>query len=212
MRAPSTATLRTAVAVAAGVAVAAAGLLVGVSRLAPLAGWDSAGLIYVAWTWLALRRIDAETSSRLARRESPGRAVADGLLLAASVASLAAVGSVLLEAASAGGAAKALLIGLGVISVVLSWAVVHTVFALRYARLYYDGDPQGGIDFNDGEPPTFRDFAYVAFTVGMTFQVSDTEITSREMRGMVLRQALLSYLFGAVIIAVTINLVAGLSG
>jgi uncharacterized membrane protein len=95
-------------------------------------------------------------------------------------------------------------------SVVLSWAVVHTIFTLRYARLYYVGT-DGGIDFNQDQPPRYTDFAYLAFTLGMTFQVSDTDLKTSTIRATALRHALLSYLFGAVIIAVTINLVAGLS-
>jgi uncharacterized membrane protein len=93
--------------------------------------------------------------------------------------------------------------------VVVSWGVVHTVYALKYARLYYAGQ-DGGIDFHGDHPPTYQDFAYLAFTVGMTFQVSDTEINARVIRATVLRQALLAYLFGAVILAATINLLAGL--
>jgi uncharacterized membrane protein len=76
--------------------------------------------------------------------------------------------------------------------------------------LYYGGEP-GGINFNDKEAPNYVDFAYVAFTVGMTFQVSDTALRSRRIRASVLRHAMLSYLFGAVILASTINLVVGLS-
>jgi uncharacterized membrane protein len=76
-------------------------------------------------------------------------------------------------------------------------------------RLYYSDDP-GGINFHDPEPPRFRDFAYLAFTVGMTYQVSDTEIGLASIRATVLRHALVSYLLGAVVLAVTINLIAGL--
>jgi uncharacterized membrane protein len=92
---------------------------------------------------------------------------------------------------------------------VLSWAVVHTVYALRYADLYYGGPP-GGIEFNQQELPSYADFAYLAFTVGMTYQVSDTALRTGPIRHTALRHALLSYLFGAVIIAVAINLVANL--
>lgn len=93
----------------------------------------------------------------------------------------------------------------------LSWAVVHTTFVLRYTRLYYTGQ-DGGVDFNQPEPPAYLDFAYRAFTIGMTFQVSDTTIQAGAIRRTVLRHALLSYLFGTVIIATSINLVAGLIG
>jgi uncharacterized membrane protein len=96
-------------------------------------------------------------------------------------------------------------------SVALSWSVVQTVFISHYARLYY-GHPDGGIDFNQEAPPRYSDFAYLAFTVGMTFQVSDTDLKTPALRATALRQALLSYLLGAVILATTINLVAGLLG
>jgi uncharacterized membrane protein len=96
-----------------------------------------------------------------------------------------------------------------VASVALSWTVVQTLFTLHYARLYYT-HPAGGIDFNQEAPPRYADFAYLAFTVGMTFQVSDTALGSSALRAATLRQALLSYLLGAVILATTINLVAGL--
>ena len=87
---------------------------------------------------------------------------------------------------------------------------MHTLYAARYARLYYT-PPIGGVDFNDDEPPAYSDFAYLAFTLGMTYQVSDTSLRGRAMRRTALWHALLSYLLGAVIIAATINLLAGLA-
>ncbi len=95
------------------------------------------------------------------------------------------------------------------ISVLLAWAVVHTVYALRYADLYYS--LEGGIQFNEVEAPDYRDFAYLAFTIGMTYQVSDTNLQAKAIRHTALRHALLSYLFGTAIIAMTINIVAGLA-
>jgi uncharacterized membrane protein len=83
---------------------------------------------------------------------------------------------------------------------------------LRYARLYYRSGQIGGIDFNEEGPPDYLDFAYVAFTIGLTFQVSDTNLSSKQIRRLALRHALLSYLFGAVIIGLTINVVATLLG
>ena len=105
---------------------------------------------------------------------------------------------------------QGLQVGFSVLSVVASWAVVHTVYMLRYARVYYTG-PDGGANFHQDESPRYTDFAYLAFTVGMTFQVSDTELNAVAFRRNVLRHALLSYLFGTVIVALAINLVAGLS-
>ncbi len=98
---------------------------------------------------------------------------------------------------------------LGVASVVLAWGVVHTVFTIRYADLYYRHN--GGIDFNEKDDPDYRDFAYLAFTIGMTYQVSDTDLQTKAIRRTALKQALLSYLFGTAMIALTINIVAGLA-
>jgi uncharacterized membrane protein len=97
-----------------------------------------------------------------------------------------------------------------VLTVGLSWSLVQTVFALRYAHEYYT-PPIGGIDFKTAdELPDYQDFAYVAFTIGMTFQVSDTDIQARRTRRTVLRHAALAYLFGAVILAVVVNVIASL--
>lgn len=95
---------------------------------------------------------------------------------------------------------------LGVLSVVVSWLLVHTIFMLRYAEEYYR-ESGGAIDFPGTKQPTFQDFAYLAFTMGMTYQVSDTNFQSTTLRAVALRHALLSYLFGTVIVATTINLV-----
>jgi uncharacterized membrane protein len=96
-----------------------------------------------------------------------------------------------------------------VVSVVLAWASVHSVFTLRYASTYYV-ESGGGVDFNQKQPPRYSDFAYLAFTLGMTFQVSDTDLTTGTIRRLALRHALLSYLFGAVIVALVINVIGSL--
>jgi len=193
-----------------GVVVAIPAALVIPWQLTPLVAWDVAALTYVCWVWLAVWRLDAERTARRAEREDPTRAAADLILLAAAVASLIAVGYVLIRASSASGLAKGLHVAFGVASVVSSWAVIHTVYALRYALLYYAG-PDLGADFHEDAKPSYSDFAYLAFTVGMTFQVSDTELNTKEFRATVLRHSLLSYLFGTVIVALTINVIAGLS-
>jgi uncharacterized membrane protein len=97
-----------------------------------------------------------------------------------------------------------------VASVALAWTSVHTVHVLRYARLYYS-PPEGGIDFGE-ESPEYGDFAYLAVTIGMCFQVSDTDLTAKRVRRVALHHALLSYLFGTVIVAITVSAVAGLLG
>ena len=87
--------------------------------------------------------------------------------------------------------------------------LVHTVYMLRYADLYYRG-PKGGITFAGKEDPDYKDFAYVAFTLGMTFQVSDTDLTGKRVRRTALHHALLSYVFGTGIVAITVSSVAAL--
>jgi len=99
---------------------------------------------------------------------------------------------------------------LALASVAASWLLVNTVYMLRYAHLYYGGDAIGGMDLPGGAPPDSRDFMCLAFTIGMTFQVSDTAISDPEFRRTVLRHALLAYVFSIATIAFTINVIAGL--
>ncbi len=99
---------------------------------------------------------------------------------------------------------------LGVVSIVAAFCLVHTVFSIRDANVYYSNAARG-INFNGKENPRFVDFFYPGFSIGMTYQVSDTSLETGQLRGIALCQAVLSYLFGAVILAVTINLVVGLS-
>jgi uncharacterized membrane protein len=203
---------RTKLLVSFGAAIAAgtAAAVAGAGRAAPLIGWDILALTYGGWVWSTLWRLDAEATAGHARREEPSRDQADLVLLGAAVASLAAVGVVLFGAGSASGNLKYAEAGLALASVFVSWTLVHTVFTLKYARLYYAGTP-GGIDFNGSGAPDYPDFAYLAFTIGMTFQVSDTNIETKLIRRTALRHAWLSFPLGAVIIATAINLVSGLA-
>jgi uncharacterized membrane protein len=178
-------------------------------ELWPLVSWALTAAIFVAWVWISIWGLDADRTARYAAPEDPTRAAADFLILTASVVSLVAVGFVLGRATSSEGAEQTLLALLGVASVVLSWTVVHTVYTLGYARMYYAGT-DGGVDFHGDGPPRYSDFAYLAFTIGMTFQVSDTEVETAAFRAAVLRQSLLSFLFVTGILATTVNLIANL--
>ena len=193
-----------------GVILAVVAAVFGPVSLAPLVGWDAAALTYLAWTWRTIGHLDAEGTAGHATIDDATRRVSDLLLLCASAASLIAVGVVIVRAGDVHGSAKAVQTILGIGSVVISWLVVHTTYTMRYASLYHAGDV-GGVDFNQKEAPRYGDFAYVAFTIGMTFQVSDTNFTSSAMRTNALRHAMLSYLYGTVIIAAAINIVAGLA-
>ena len=202
--------VRVGVSAAAGALSGLVVAIVGPWWLIPLSGWDMAALLFVSWMWHSLWSLDAADTAKQARRENPRRAAADALLLSASVASLVAGGLVLVRASNSTGLSKGLLVGLSVASIVLAWSVVHTVYTLRYAKLYYEGRP-GGVDFNAEGAPCYIDFAYLALTIGMTFQVSDTNLKTTNIRRTALRHAVLSYAFGTLIIATTINLIAGLT-
>jgi uncharacterized membrane protein len=178
-------------------------------QAAILIGWDSAALLLIVWIWVAVAGLDPKGSRTHAGREDTSIRLSELIILVSGVALLAAVGLVLVRAGQATGGTKAYLIVVGLVSVALTWALVHTVFTLRYARTYYRA-PVGGIDYNEEDPPTYLDFAYLALTIGMTFQVSDTNLTTKSVRRIALGHALLSYLYGAVIVALVINVVASL--
>jgi uncharacterized membrane protein len=197
------------VAAVPGVAAVVVIGLLGPVAVAPLIGWDISAGTFLVWTWLTLHGLDGPATKQHAVRDDPTRASADLTVLIASAASLVAVGFLIGRASHAHGSAQVLQAALAVGSVVMSWLVVHTTYMLRYAVIYHAVDK--GVDFNQDAPPRYTDFAYLAFTIGMTFQVSDTPLTSSAMRMNALRHALLSYLYGTFIIAATINLIAGLN-
>ena len=199
------------VGVAVGVVASALTALLGHGRLALLIGWDLTALTFCALMWRSMWPMDPQATRTHSQRDNPGRETTDLVVIVAGVASLVAVGLVLLGASNADGSTKFLEAGLATVSVFVSWTTIHTVYATRYASLYYEGKP-GGIDFNqDDERPDYRDFAYLAFTLGMTFQVSDTDLQTKAIRRTALRQALVSFPLGTVIIASMINLISGLA-
>lgn len=180
-------------------------------QLSTLIGWSVAAALFLVWVWTSAGLFDSDETQRFATREDDSRVSAHLFVVSACVVSLVGVAFDLIKASQSEtpGGHVALVVA-AVATVVLSWATVHTVYALRYAHEYYAYMPVGGIDFKSGPGylPDYGDFAYVAFVVGMTFQVSDTDINHRGIRRSVLGHALLAYLFGAVILAVTINIVA----
>lgn len=203
------ATSRLLVAAAVGVTAATVAALLAPWQVAVLSGWDGFALFLFAWWVLFLLPQDCDQTAVHARREDSSRFLADVLLLSASVVSLITVGFGLVKAGQEHGGAKVLLTAMCVLSVFLSWGVVQAVYTLHYARLWYS-PPHGGIDFSEDEDPDYKDFAYVAFTIGMTYQVSDTDLGEKVVRRTATRHALLSYLFGTVVVAVMINVVASL--
>jgi len=195
------------------------GLLIGVVaavfcpwQLSVLAGWDAAALFIVGSVWTFIPRLDAQATQQLATREDDSHALLDVAVIVACLASLMGVIAGLKYAEQHSGPVSVVTGILSGFTILVSWFTVHTLFALRYARLYYN-DPRGGIEFAEPDKtPDYLDFVYVSFTVGMTFQVSDTNIGQRLIRRMVVRHSILSYAFGTVIVGVAINVVANLIG
>ncbi|WP_159501214.1 DUF1345 domain-containing protein [Microbacterium sp. 18062] len=185
--------------------------LVGSWDYAPAVGWIAAAGTYTIWVWLTVLRLGPDETAAHATREDPTQPVAQGLLVLASLASFGAIGLVLIESGSVRGAARFALAGVALVTVAASWFLVHVLFTLRYAALYYRAG-EAGVDFNQRERPRYLDFAYLSFTLGMTYQVSDTDLTADGFRGEVLRHALLSFFLGVVVLAATINLVSSLVG
>lgn len=200
---------RVTICAALGSLVAAAVAVATVWQLALLVGWVVTAAVLVATSWAELGRLDPETTAEVATREDDSRAASRVVLVAASLMSLGAIVFALRLASASETTLEVALTAASLLSIVMSWLVVNTVFVLRYAHLFYGGDQVGGIDFPGGEAPCYRDFAYLGFTVGMTFQVSDTSITDRTVRATVLRHALLAFLFSIAIIGLTINVIAG---
>lgn len=179
-----------------------------------LAGWSVLALINVTWVLLLVWPMDARATRTHATAEDPGHKLARTTATVGSVVSLGAVVIVIIQAGQSQGWVAFALGALSLISVVASWALIQVNYMLHYARVYFepdpDGEPLGGINFNQEEPPEYTDFAYFTVGLGMTYQVADTSLTRNTMRRIAFMQTTLAYLFGAGILAVAINAVADL--
>lgn len=190
-----------------GAAATAVAVPLGFSWFAGLVGWDVFALTFLGTTWASIWRYDPDQTASHAEYEQPGRKTVFVLVLGGALASLVGVGLLLANARPVG--LEQVVPWVAVASVVISWMTVHTLYALTYAKIYFNEKPTGGIDFNDSaHGPRYSDFAYVAYTVGMSFAISDTNLTSSRMRAAALGHGLLSYLFGSVIVASVVNLIA----
>ncbi|WUQ25062.1 DUF1345 domain-containing protein [Streptomyces sp. NBC_00236] len=195
----------------AGSAVAGAviGVAVGMLTNNPmglLAGITAVETLFVVAGWLVLWPMDPATTHRNARREEFRPVAEELVVVAAALCGLVGIVLLLLVGRSDLNHAAA---ATALCGVFMAWAALHLMYATRYAYLYYRL-PNGGIDFNSEDPPRYVDFLYFSYNLGMTYQVSDTNVSSSALRAIVLRHCLLSYVFGASILATTINLVAGI--
>jgi uncharacterized membrane protein len=203
---PTPAVARLAVAVAFGALVGGAVGVLAEPSLGVLAGIAAAATLFAVLGWVVLWPQDAETTRRVVRREDFRPVVMELVIVAAALGGLLGLVLLLLLARSGTDRIAAVAAPFGTFMI---WAGLHLMYATRYAHLYYTATP-GGIDFNSDEPPAFRDFLYFSYNLGMTYQVSDTAVRSPAIRAVVLRHCLLSYVFGTVILATTINLVTGI--
>ncbi|TFV85067.1 DUF1345 domain-containing protein [Microbacterium sp. dk485] len=192
------------------VVVTAATGLAGSWLVAPALGWTVASATYCLWVAIAVLPMDAAATAEHATREDPTRAVAHTLLILASIASFGAIGLLVLESGRVRGAGAVALGAAALVTVAASWFLIQILFTLRYAETYYAAGGTG-IDFNQTDPPRYHDFSYLAFTLGMTYQVSDTALTSTPMRRQALRHALLSFVWGVVVLATSLNLIVNLA-
>ncbi|MGO4636190.1 DUF1345 domain-containing protein [Streptomyces sp. 2RAF24] len=174
--------------------------------LGTLSGIATAETVFVVTGWAVLWPMDADTTHRNVRREDFRPLLAEIAVVSAALSGLVAIVLLLLGADPGTGHAAA---AIALAGVFMAWAALHLMYATRYADMYY-GEPGGGIDFHSEESPRFVDFLYFSYNLGMTYQVSDNDISSSAIRAVVLRHCLLSYVFGASILATTINLVATL--
>jgi uncharacterized membrane protein len=174
-----------------------------------LVGLAVGELVFAGATlWHVFRTEQPETEEAMADADG-GRTETDIVVVIGALASLAGIATVLASSGDKSVAPLEAAICLG--AVAASWLAIHAVYTMRYARHYYVNE-RGCVDFNNDDKPSLADFAYLAYCLGMTYQVSDTNLQNSQIRRAALAHSLLSYLFGSVVLATTINLVVQLAG
>lgn len=176
--------------------------------------WDVVMISFLGLTWRLMLRATPEIMQRSALQEDEGRYTILSLILVTACISLVAVALIPHEK---GISAPILILHLGIsiATIIGSWLLVHTVFTQHYAHVYYQGDrtleerQSAGLNFPGELEPDYWDFLYFSFVIGMTSQVSDISVTSRQMRRLSLMHGILSFFFNTTILAISINIVAG---
>jgi uncharacterized membrane protein len=181
--------------------------------LISIIAWIVFAATFLATSWIVLFKRPIHGIKQAAKKDDASKPVVFVLILLASFASLF---TVLLLIISKDNETREYIvyIPVAVLGMFVSWVMVHTVFTFHYAHIFYDeteaGDQFEGLDFPGEDRPDYIDFAYFSFVIGCTFQVSDVEITSRKIRRLVLLHGLLSFGLNTFVVALTINLIAGL--
>jgi uncharacterized membrane protein len=178
-----------------------------------MTGWDTFCIGMITMSWITFFITNSRQIREQSKIQDPKRSVVFIIILVSTLASFLAVLLLIISRKSAEGGAWRLTVAIA--GMLFSWFLIHTIFALRYAHIYY-GDHEtkpnthaGGLSFPGDTKPEYLDFAYFSFVLGMTFQVSDVQITSSRFRNLALLHGLLSFGFNTIMIALTINLIAG---
>lgn len=187
--------------------------------LRAMAAWVAYAAVTLGLTWRTMLKAHPRELPSLSKLEDSSRFLIFVFVLAAAVASLLSVLALFRSADGLSHAARAWHVAASVTTIVASWLLVHTVFALRYAHIYYDerddhgrARPGGGLEFPGNDDPDYLDFAYFSFIIGMTSQTADVNISARHLRRLALLQGLIAFVFNVVIVALTMNVVSGLLG
>ncbi|WP_341737249.1 DUF1345 domain-containing protein [Microcoleus sp. CAWBG640] len=181
--------------------------------------WDAGLISFLSLTLVLMLQATPEMMRHHAQQLDAGRLVILSLILAAACASVLALVFLLQNTKGLDSHLLVLHMGLAALTIFGSWLLVHTVFTMHYAHGYYQNprkphsksEPVKGLDFPGDEAPDYTDFLYFSFGVGMTCQVADVQTTSRSMRSLVLLHSVLSFFFNTAILAMSVNIIAGLS-
>jgi uncharacterized membrane protein len=177
--------------------------------------WDVFALFYIISSWVVFFTRSTSEIREHARQEDGSRFFVFILILISSFASMFTVLLIILSK-DAKGVPLIIYLPVSVAGILFSWVMVHTLFSFHYAHLYYGDDKKDpgkheeGLDFPEDKKPDYLDFAYFSFVIGMTFQVSDVQIKSKLLRRLALVHGLLSFGLNTFVVALTINLIAGL--
>jgi uncharacterized membrane protein len=174
-----------------------------------LVGWDIGIGLYVIFAFEMMARANVHQIRRRAATQDEGAIVILVLTVATAMASLLAIVALLGTSAVGAAQRRSIELILATITIVLSWAFIHTMFALHYAHEFYDQSGVRGLAFPGGEEePDYWDFLYFSLVIGMTSQVSDVGITTKEIRRTVAAHGVVSFFFNAALLALTVNIAA----
>jgi uncharacterized membrane protein len=177
-------------------------------------GWDTFCLVTIILCWITFSVTTSQQIRELAKAQDSSRVIIFIIVLISTFASFLAV-VLLIVSKNGHKSEEAFHLTISIAGMILSWVLIHTIFTLRYAHIFYDNDKErpeehaAGLEFPGEKKPDYLDFAYFSFVLGMTFQVSDVQVTSKRLRRLALLHGILAFGYNTIMIALTINLIAG---